>query len=96
MEENLDIKKYYDIIINIDSISKLFKEGWDIIFSEEGKKNYEIIRFKYSTVVGVIGLKNIGKTYISQKIFENKLPHGVSTKGINILFPKNMNYIMRM
>ncbi len=77
-------EKYNDIILNIDSITKLFKEGWDVINSEEGNKNL--------TVVGVIGTKNKGKTYILQKISGNNLPHGKPTKGIRFLYPKNLNY----
>ena len=88
-----DIEKYYDIIIDIDSITKLFKEGWDILYTEEGEKSYKEKKEENLTVVAVIGNKNKGKSYILQKISGNKLPLGysVSTIGISILYPKNLN-----
>ncbi len=55
-------EKYNDIILNIDSITKLFKEGWDVINSEEGNKNL--------TVVGVIVLKIKGKLIFYKKFQE--------------------------
>ena len=86
-------EKYYDIIIDIDSMTKLFKDGWDIIYTDEGDENYEQKKVKNLTVVAVIGNKNKGKSYILQKISGNKLPLGysVTTKGISILYPKNLN-----
>ena len=86
-------EKYYDIIIDIDSITKLFKDGWDIIYTEKGEKSYESKKVENLTVVAVIGNKNRGKSYILQKISGNKLPLGysVTTKGISILYPKNLN-----
>ena len=85
--------KYYDIIIDIDSIKKLFKDGWDIIYTEEGDNKYMKSKDINLTVVAVIGNKNRGKSYILQKISGNKLPLGysVTTKGISILYPKNLN-----
>jgi hypothetical protein len=85
--------KYYDIIIDIDSLTKLFKKGWDILYTEKGDKNYESKKVNNLTVVAVIGNKNKGKSYILQKISGNKLPLGysVTTKGISILYPKNLN-----
>ena len=86
-------EKYYDIIIDIDSIKKLFKKGWDIIYTEEGDKKYEQKKNENLTVVAVIGNKNRGKSYILQKISGKKLPLGysVTTKGISIKYPDNMN-----
>ena len=86
-------EKYYDIIIDIDSMTKLFKDGWDIIYTNEGDENYELKKAKNLTVFAVFGNKNKGKSYILQKISGNKLPLGysVSTKGISILYPKNLN-----
>ena len=84
-------EKYYDIIIDIDSITKLFKDGWDIIYTEKGEKSYESKKVENLTVVAVIGNKNRGKSYILQKISGNKLPLGYSesTKGISILYQNN-------
>ena len=86
-------EKYYDIIIDIDSIKKLFKKGWDIKYTEEGDKKYEQKKNENLTVVAVIGNKNRGKSYILQKISGKKLPLGysVTTKGISIKYPDNMN-----
>jgi hypothetical protein len=84
-------EKYYDIIIDIDSIRKLFVSGWDVNYLEEGEKKYNQQKNKNLTVVAVIGNKNKGKTYILQKISGNKLPLGysITTKGISILYPRN-------
>ena len=86
-------QKYYDIIIDIDSMTKLFKDGWELLYTEKGEKNYELKKVKNLTVVAVIRNKNKGKSYILQKISGNKLPLGysVTTKGISILYPKNLN-----
>ena len=87
-------KKYYDIIIDIDSISKLFKDSWDIIYTDEGDEKDKEKKEKY-LVIGVLGNKNIGKSYILQKISGNKLPLGYSesTKGISILYQNNTIFL---
>ena len=86
-------EKYYDIIIDIDSITKLFKDGWDIIYTEKGEKNYESNKFKKNTTIGIIGRQNSGKSFILEKITGHKLPLGnsVPTKGISVLYPHNID-----
>ena len=44
-------------------------------------------------MLGIIGRKNTGKSYILQKITDIKLPFGfdVSTIGLSVLYPKNEN-----
>jgi len=86
-----DLENYYDIIIDIDSIKKLFEEGWDVSYMETGENKYNQQKDKNLTVVAVIGNKNKGKSYILQKISGNTLPLGysITTKGISILYPRN-------
>ncbi len=81
-------EKYYDIIIYIDSFTKLFKEGWDIFENNKEKKGKKLL-------IGVLGNKNKGKSYILQKISGNQLPLGYSesTKGISILYTQNRIYL---
>jgi hypothetical protein len=64
-----------------------------IYYSEKGEKNYNIYKNKRNLVLGIIGRKNTGKSYILQKITDIKLPFGfdVSTKGLSVLYPKNEN-----
>ena len=91
--QNFGKENNYDIIIDIDSMAKLFKNGWDILYTEKGKKNYEAQKNYNLTTVGIVGVKNRGKSFILQNISGNKLPldYSVSTKGISILYPKNLN-----
>lgn len=59
-----DLKKFYDIIIEIDSINKLTKSGWKIYYNERRKANYDK-RAKMETLkIGVLGLNNVGKSFI--------------------------------
>ena len=79
----------YDMEININSILG-FLNGWDIIYSNGGKKKYEFAKRNRTKIFSVIGNKNKGKSFILSKIAERDLPNGfsVTTKGLSISFPK--------
>ena len=82
---------FYDTIIDFDSLKISCKEkGFNVIFSENGYQNYEKRKKQNSTIVGVIGHANKGKSYILSKISNEELPRGysVSTKGISVKYSK--------
>ena len=88
---NIDPTKFYDTIIDFDSLKISCKEkGFNVIFSENGYQNYEERKKQNSTIVGVIGHANKGKSYILSKISNEELPRGysVSTKGISVKYSK--------
>ena len=100
MEENNEIKefsinddlKYYDLVIDINSFKNLYKNGWDVRASEKGLENYEKCKKeKRVTVAGVIGNRNVGKSYLLQKIANNTIPIGFSidTKGLSVCYSDN-------
>ena len=89
---------FYDIIINIDSLRNLYK-GWKVKFTEQGKKNYEIMKEEKVLTVGILGNRNSGKTFILSKLSGVNLPVGIKTEGISIKYPrmekdKPANYIL--
>ena len=91
---NIDPTNFYDIIIDFDSLKMGCEEkGFNVLFSENGYKNYEIQKKKHAIIVGVLGNANKGKSYILSKISHEKLPIGYSipTKGISVKYPKIEN-----
>ena len=78
----------YDMEININSILG-FVKGWDIRYSEIGKKQSERYKKRPTIIYSIIGNKNRGKSYILSKIANRKIPFGysVTTKGLSISFP---------
>ena len=94
------LENFYDIIINIDNLRHLDK-GWKVKFTELGKKNYDIMKNKEVITIGVIGNRNIGKSFILSKLSNINLPNGanVKTEGIsfkylNIEEGKDVKYIL--
>lgn len=106
MQFAIDIKnhkaiEYYDVIVCIDSILGI-ESGWKVKYSEKGKEIYEKMKNKELVKVGVVGLRNKGKSWILQKFLNKDLPKGTSikTEGLSIKYPndediqKNRNYIL--
>ena len=84
-----DLKDFYDVVIEIDSINTLTKTGWKIDFNEKRKDVYEKVIKEESLKIGVLGLNNIGKTFILGLLSGCKdMPSGwsVETKGISIKY----------
>lgn len=82
-------KKVYDLEINVNSILGFLK-GWDIKYSEEGKKRNDFAKRNPTKIFSVIGNKNRGKSFILSKIAKRDLPCGysVTTRGLSISFPE--------
>lgn len=80
--------KYYDVVIDIDSINSLRNEGWEILYNEDRKENYEKIVNEQTIKIGVLGLNNVGKSYLLSKIVKIDIPtgHSIETKGISIKY----------
>ena len=83
------LENFYDIIVDIDSLRHMIK-GWKVKFTEIGKKNYDIMKEEQLLIVGVVGNRNRGKSFILSKLSKVNLPDGTSikTEGISIKYPK--------
>jgi hypothetical protein len=97
--DNEDDLKYYDFIIDINSFKTLSTEGWRVRAKQKGLEKYKIYsKEKKLPVIGVIGNRNVGKSYLLQKITGNEVPVGfsVDTKGLSICYPSinEKNFVM--
>ena len=65
-------------------------KGWDIVYSNEGKKRYEFAKRNRTKIISVILNKNKAKSSILSKIAERDLPNcfSVISKGLSISFKK--------
>ena len=90
-----DPLKFYDIIVDINSIKEFIK-GWNILKNDRGLKCLEDID-ENSIKIGVVGNGNKGKSFILSKISDIELPVGesIKTKGLSIKFPQLENHIQR-
>ena len=106
MQFKVDLKnenaiEYYDVIVCIDSILGI-ESGWKVKYSGKGKEIYEKMKNKELVKVGVLGLRNKGKSWLLQKFLNKDLPKGTSikTEGLSIKYPNeediksNRNYIL--
>ena len=99
--DTTDSTKYYDIIICIESLLGI-ESGWKVKSCERGKQLYEKMKNEPIVKVGVIGLRNKGKSFLLNKFLKKSLPKGTSikTEGLSIKYPsesdlKNQrNYIL--
>lgn len=94
------LEKFYDIIVDVDSLRHMLK-GWKVKFTDIGKKNYDIMKNKEVLIVGVVGNRNRGKSFVLSKLSNVSLPDGTSikTEGISIKYPqmeegKDAKYIL--
>ena len=81
-------EKFYDVIVDINSINSLKNEGWSIKYNENTKENYNKIISEETMKIGVLGLNNVGKSFLLKKIANPDIPDGYSieTKGISIKY----------
>ena len=81
-------EKYYDLVIDINSINSLKNEGWEIKYNKERKEIYQKIINEETLKIGVLGLNNVGKSYLLSKMVRVEIPTGYSieTKGISIKY----------
>ena len=79
---------YYDVIIDINSINTLKNEGWAIKYNKERKEIYNKIISEETIKIGVLGINNVGKSFLLSKIIQGEIPIGYSieTKGISIKY----------
>jgi hypothetical protein len=86
-DETFDKKEGYDIVIDITSMYDLISCGWEIKYPK-GKEEYERKMKMDTIVIGVIGNRNKGKSFILQKLSGYKVPQGYSiiTEGLSIKY----------
>ena len=92
-ETKLDFLKnsaetYYDVVIDINSIYSIINEGWEIKYNKERKEIYDKIIKEETMKIGVLGLNNVGKSYLLSKMVHVEIPtgHSIETKGISIKY----------
>ena len=90
-------KDLYDVIVKIDSIKDIAKDGWKIEMSKKGKENYEKYKNENLLKIGVIGNANKGKSHLLSKISKMNFDSGVSikTEGLSIKYPDLTKYTER-
>ena len=82
----------YDLILNFESFEQLKKGGWTAYFSQEGWKKYKESIDNENLIIGVVGIKNRGKSYLLKRIMDSKNYQAndgflVTTYGISCGFP---------
>ena len=72
----------------MDLLNELIVNGWEICFSEEGKKNYEKYKKENIIAVSVMGESNRGKSFLLEKICNIEVPKGFTekTEGISVKY----------
>ena len=90
-------KDFYDIIIDINSIKNVNKEGWKIEFNKKGVDKYNDFKNTELITIGVLGNNNKGKSFLLSKISKIKLLTGTSiqTKGLSVKYPELQGYAGR-
>ena len=83
-----ELQNFYDVVIEIDSINKLKKSGWKINYNDTRKDVYNKIIEEETIKIGVLGLNNVGKSFILSLISGITIPTGwsIETKGISIKY----------
>ena len=94
-KKNREAQDFYDLVLDFNSFEQLKKDGWNANFTRMGKKKFDkcISKNEFNIVIGVVGNKNRGKSYLLGRIMqmdEYKNPHGflVTTSGISCIFPR--------
>ena len=85
---NKDMNKLYNMIIKVNSMDQLTKEGWKIINNRpENSKYLE----KKVSIISVIGNKNSGKSFILHLLTGKNIPNGytVTTEGLSFIIPED-------
>ena len=82
----LDCKKgEYDITLDITNFSNLIREGWVIRYnSQEGKQKYLKKKEEDTVVVGVVGNRNKGKSFILALLSGYDIDSGFNTKTVGL------------
>ncbi len=83
----------YDMILSFESFEQLKKDGWNAYFSPQGWEKYLESIEEENIIIGVVGIKNRGKSYLLKRIMNNEYNYQandgflVSTYGISCGFP---------
>ena len=89
-------KEFYDMVLDFSNFEQLRQDGWKIIWpnkaQDEAKKRYYKCNENKNVVVGILGNKNRGKSFLLGRIigkdnFINKSGFLVTTQGISANFP---------
>ena len=96
-DKDSKMEKFYDIVICINSMKSINKEGWEVKFNENGRKKYESHKNKESLIIGVLGNNNKGKSFLLSKLSKIKLLSGTSinTEGLSVKYPDLKKYKKR-
>ena len=88
-EKSIDPKNFYDVIVSINSIMDIIKNGWLIKFSERFQNNHQNMINDKTLKIGIIGNSNKGKSFILSKLSKIDLPAGtnIKTEGLSIKYP---------
>ena len=95
--KNQKFEDFYDIVIDINSIKNVNKEGWKVKFNEKGLERYKKYKNEDLITIGVIGNNNKGKSFLLSKISKIKLLTGTSihTQGLSVKYPKLKEHLGR-
>ncbi len=92
-KENLakDPLEFYDIIGNINSMKNVKDDGWDFYMNEEGAKISKSETIEERLVIGVMGNRNKGKSFMLQALSGASLKTGttINTIGLSIKYLDN-------
>ena len=96
-EEIEKSKNFYDMILDFSNFEQLKQNGWEIKWPEDevqdkGQSKYNHCKENNNIVVGILGNKNRGKSFLLGRIigkdnFINKSGFLVTTQGISANFP---------
>ena len=70
--KNYNINTKYDIALKIDTLKDLMN-GWEIKYNSNYNIKYSNLRNEKITLVGFIGLKNTGKSFIISKLLKEEI-----------------------
>ena len=84
----------YDMILNFYSFEQLKKNGYKYYFTTKGKEKYNNCKNELNIVIGILGMKNRGKSFLLGQIMQNTdylPPNGFldTTYGISCNFPRD-------
>ncbi|CAF4718755.1 unnamed protein product, partial [Rotaria socialis] len=79
----------YDVIIHIQSLKDLVKNGWEITVhntAKMAKPSKTVTEYEASLTVGMLGSYNRGKSYLLNQLCKTQFPSGrlLPTDGISI------------
>ena len=93
-KKKIKLEEFYDIVININSIKNVNKEGWKVKFNQNGLEKYNKHKNKDLITIGVIGNNNKGKSFLLSRISKIPLLSGTSieTEGLSVKYPELEGY----